>query len=276
MERIFESIHDKYLFKCIFLAGGPGSGKSFLNSSMTDVFLPSNMLKAYNNVTKEDGTEESKKELVSRLFKKYGTPTYSISNENIITLNSDDIYEILLKKNNVTNKIVSDPNDPLFAVQQGIRKKAKALTDMRKRSFINGMLPLVIDGTGKDLVKTLNMIRELENIGYDVYMIFVDVDLETTLQRNRMRSRSLSDDMVTDIWTQCQRNIDKYQTYFGDKFHIIDNAKDMIDGKGPFELEEYKKRLRKLGKSIFASPLENPIGVETLQKLRAEKRSYLK
>ena len=33
-ELLKESINDKYLFKAIFMAGGPGSGKSFVNKKM--------------------------------------------------------------------------------------------------------------------------------------------------------------------------------------------------------------------------------------------------
>lgn len=64
----------------------------------------------------------------------------------------------------------------------------------------------------------------LKAIGYDTYMIFVNTSLETSLERNSMRSRSLPTDLVTKSWEEVQANMGKFQNYFGaGNFILVDN-----------------------------------------------------
>lgn len=268
MKILRESIHDKYLFKCIFLAGGPGSGKSFLTSLLADMYSPKDIMFSHDWSSRPENPLEAEDKRKSKT--KWGLPTYRISNENIAVVNSDDLYELLLKKNNVTNKIVSDPEDPLYAPQQSIRARAIELTDKKKLIYIKGMLPLIIDGTGKDFNKTIGIVKSLEDIGYDVSMIYVDVSLETTLDRNSKRDRSLSNEMVTDFWNKVSSNREKYEAYFGEDFHVIDN-----NNKEAHELKGFKKEVEKLGRQIFREPLKNPKGKEILQNLRDTGKNYM-
>lgn len=280
MKNIKESINDKYLFKCIFLAGGPGSGKSFVVNSLAD------MHKAY---TKGVQYFSRSKDVDSKSVYRYGKPIKSLSNENIVVINSDDIFEWMLNKNNITKKLTFDKDNPLYDIQQGIRNRASSISDRRKEFTINGMLPLIIDGTGKNFTKTIDIVENLESIGYDVTMIFVGVSEETSLARNKSRERSLADDKVIEICRMCNSNIEKYRTYFQENFIYIDNEMDLIydehykdnPKKYPISPDEnnvissYKDNLYKLGRRIFNSELKNPIGIEKLNLMKHEGKKYL-
>ena len=50
---------------------------------------------------------------------------------------------------------------------------------------------MIIDGTGDDFKKIAAEKKELEAVGYDTYMIFVNTTLEVALQRNENRDRVL-------------------------------------------------------------------------------------
>lgn len=278
--KLNESINDKYLFKAIFLAGGAGSGKSTVAKSLIDVYENNDLAFEMRGLTPSGDKgkdEEFKKDLTIN-----GQPSYKISNENIAIVNSDDIYELLLAKNKVSNKIVTEEENPeLNKVQQGIRKRAKELTKKKKYSYINGMLPLLIDGTGQDFDKTMKEMDSLEALGYDVYMIYVDVDEDTSLKRNRSRSRSLSDTMVKEIWKNVHGNKEKYETLLGDRFKSVDNndrtkvdenSNEVLD---PIAFKKYMNEVRKIGKQILNSPLENRIGKEKLRVMRITKKKYL-
>ena len=280
MNSIKESINDKYLFKCIFIAGGPGAGKSFVVESLADL---------HNVSTKSVQYFSNKTDIDNKSVLKYGQPVKRVSNENIIVINSDDIFEWMLNKSNVTKKLTFDQEDPLYDIQQGLRNKAIDVTDQRKQFTINGMLPLIIDGTGKNFTKTIKIVESLEKIGYDVTMIFVGVSEETSLARNRGRERSLADDKVLEICRMCNANIEKYKSYFQEDFVYIDNEKDLIydehfknnPKKYPIEPNEnnivasYKDNLYKLGKRIFSSNLKNPVGIEKLEYMRLNGKKYL-
>ncbi len=84
---------------------------------------------------------------------------------------------------------------------------------------------MVIDGTGKDHSKIKNEKERLEGLGYETKMIFVDTDLQTALDRNQMRPRSLPDAQVEKFWNDVQKNKNAFVRTFGQKdIDIVNNS----------------------------------------------------
>jgi len=175
-----EGVNDPAIFKAVFLAGGPGSGKSFV---------------------------VGKTALQPMGFK---------------LINSDPAFEAALKKAGLS----MDPKDIGSEKGQQIRKQAKAITKKKMDLALDGRLGLIIDGTGKDYEKIMSQVNQLRALGYAVTMIFVNTDLDTALARNKMRARSLPDEMVTKMWKETQRNIGKFQNLFRDRMIVVDNSSD--------------------------------------------------
>lgn len=175
---INEGVNDPAIFKAVFLAGGPGSGKSFI---------------------------VGKTALTSLGFK---------------VINSDDAFESALRKVGLK----PTPEDIYSPLGQEVRGRAKALTKKRMQLAIAGRLGLVIDGTGKDYEKIQKQAEMLRGLGYEVAMIFVNTDLDTALERNRMRERSLPDAEVEKMWKDVQKNLGKFQNFFRQRMFIVDNS----------------------------------------------------
>ena len=206
LKQLQEGLYDPNIFKAYFLAGGPGSGKSYV-------------------VKKSTG----------------GT--------GLKIVNSDDIFEKLLKQANLSLKM---PDDELIP-RDKVRDRAKALTKLRRDNYVEGRLGLVIDGTGKDLDKITNQASDLKQIGYDVYMIFVNTSLDVALENNQKRARTLKDSIVKDSWNAVQNNMGKFQRYFGGKnFIIVDNNEVDKDGK---LFDACFKRV----KSLLSNKVNNPV-----------------
>ena len=107
---------------------------------------------------------------------------------------------------------------------QAMRDKAKGLISKQKDTYMEGRLGLLIDGTGKDFNKIKKSSDKLRGIGYDTYMIFVNTSLDVALQRNEARTRSLDEDDVKKMWNAVQKNMGKFQSYFGrSSFLLVDN-----------------------------------------------------
>lgn len=177
-EFINEGINDPAIFKAVMIAGGPGSGKSFI---------------------------VGKTSLTALGFK---------------LVNSDDAFEAAMKKAG----LVMDP-DSIFSTQgQMIRDKAKNLTNRKMIRYIEGRLGLVIDGTGKDYEKIAKQTKMLRELGYDVAMIFVNTDMETTVTRDAKRDRSVGREAVVKMWKSVQDNIGKFSNLFTGHFFVIDNS----------------------------------------------------
>lgn len=217
-----EGINDPYLFKAIFTAGGPGSGKSFVA----------------NHATKGIGMK---------------------------MVNSDTAFETLLKKNKVSSKL-SAPETDTGRKQQKLRMKAKGMTKSMQSMWIDGMLGLVVDGTGKDFNKIFRQAQKLREIGYDVGIIFVDTSLEVALARNKKRSRTVPEDMVRRMWEQVQGNKKNFERFFGSQnFKLVDQNETVAGA----EMQALGMGLRKWGLKWAGRPLQNPIGKKKLEQLRS-------
>lgn len=174
-----EGPNDPAIFKAIFTAGGPGSGKTF--------------------VVKNSGFQAMGFKLI----------------------NSDTEFEAMLKNMGMT----PDPETIYSPKGQEVRDKAKDLTRKKQQMFTDvGRLGLVMDGTGKNYEKIITMSEKLKRVGYETAMVFVNTDLETALERNERRERTLPPEEVKQMWKQVQNNIGKFQNYFKQDMYIIDNS----------------------------------------------------
>ena len=174
-----EGVYDPGIFKAFFLAGGPGSGKSFVTAG-------------------------------------------AFGGTGLKTVNSDAAFERGLKKGNLSLKM---PDEEEY-FRNIVRAKAKMTTATQLDTYIQGRLGLVIDATGRDLNTINSQKRQLDLIGYDSYMIFVNTSLEVALERNKNRPRTIPEYIVTNSWNQVQRNIGSFQRIFSpNRMLIVDNNK---------------------------------------------------
>ena len=174
-----EGVYDPGIFKAFFLAGGPGSGKSFVTAG-------------------------------------------AFGGTGLKTVNSDAAFERAMKKGNLSLKM---PDEEEY-FRNIVRAKAKMTTATQLDTYIQGRLGLVIDATGRDLNTINSQKRQLDLIGYDSYMIFVNTSLEVALERNKNRPRTIPEYIVTNSWNQVQRNIGTFQRIFSpNRMLIVDNNK---------------------------------------------------
>ena len=135
-------------------------------------------------------------------------------------IDSDPAFKLLLKHAGLTSK----PTDIFSARGQEQREKAKSITKKQQGHYLEGRLGLLIDGTGKDYTKIKKMSDALRVIGYETFMLFVNTSLDVAIQRDQMRERTLGEDEVTKMWNAVQKNMGKFQSYFGrENFILVDN-----------------------------------------------------
>jgi len=192
-----EGVYDPNIFKAFFLAGGPGSGKSYV---------------------------------VKRTTKMFG----------MRVVNSDDVFEKLVKTAGM-NMDMRNYTKAQEKRRDELRDVAKRVTKAREKNYVEGRLGLIIDGTGKNYDKIEKQMRELQQLGYDTHMIFVNTSLDVALQRNEERPRKLPESLVVKSWNEVQKNIGKFQNLFRQTFIIVDNN----DPNEPPHIEVFK-RVRQL------------------------------
>ena len=219
-----EGVYDPGILKCIFMAGGPGSGKSKVTDEIFGL----------------------------------GSGLTRVNAAGIKIVNSDTAFEQQLKKNGIDpkdlariekeepefwKKITEDPN--------GVRSLAKKTTERIKGFYEAGRLGMIIDGTGDDVEKIQRLKREAEAMGYDTFMVFVNTSLEVAKHRNSMRSRVLPDNLLIPSWKECQNNLGKFQTMFSGNFRIVDNSNNG---------NNVTPDIRKAVDSFIKTGVRNPIG----------------
>ena len=82
-------------------------------------------------------------------------------------------------------------------------------------------------------------------------MIFVNTSLDTALERNAKRERTVPTDVATRSWNAVQRNIGKFSQYFRQNFVVVDNNDSEEDVMTPV-FKQIKGLLKKPVKSPIA------------------------
>ncbi len=216
-QELKEGLYDPNIFKAFFLAGGPGSGKTFVTRS-------------------------------------------AFGGTGLRMINSDNAFEVALKKNNLSLKMPEDEAE----ARDIVRARAKATTGNIMDLSIKGRLGMVVDGTGRDYDKIKNQVAQLRQLGYDCYMIFVNTSLDVALERNSKRERSVPEYITRKSWEGVQSNIGRFQNLFGiSNMVIVDNSKD--------DKELTTVVMNKVGKAV-RSLLSNKIKSYTAKRWMATER----
>jgi predicted kinase len=260
VEMITEGVDDPGILKCIFLAGGPGSGKSYT---------------------------------AKEIFGVGKTSISSVSAGGLKLVNSDTAFEKGLKDNGIDMKLLGkyekeDPKMWDFIAGEdnpkSIRNQAKKITKQQQAFYEAGRLGMIIDGTGDEVIKIKDKKAHAEKLGYDCYMIFVNTSLEVAQERNASRDRTLSPERVTQIWKACQNNLGAFQSMFGGNFIIVDNteykkyqskAKDKKTGEIKIVDTAIAQNIQKSINAFLRKPIYNQIGKKWIQTARMLKNANI-
>jgi predicted kinase len=221
-----EGVNDPGIFKAVFLAGGPGSGKTYV---------------------------------VKQIF---GIPDrLNISMSGMKMVNSDKELKHLLRKYGFGTDLDKMPDEVFDDLttpgKSGLRKFSKELTKQRMKLYQQGKLGMIIDGTGHDFRKIQTMKKMLEDDGYDTYMVFVNTSLEVAQKRNQERDRILPPNLLEKSWKDVQKNLGSFQALFNNNFVIVDNSKHLSEEEAE---AKFVPLVTKVIRKFVAKPIKNKLG----------------
>ena len=206
-----EGLQDPNIFKAFFLAGGPGSGKSYV-------------------------------------------VRYSTGGTGLRVVNSDDVFEKYLKDAGLSMKMPPEE----WEANQKERARAKKVTKNRRDNYVEGRIGMVIDGTGAKYDEIRQQKADLEAIGYDTHMIFVNTSLDVALERNAARERTVPEDVAITSWKAVQGNLGKFSSLFRGSFVPVDNNQADDD----IEMSTFKEVKRLLKKKVTNTRAKSWIEME--------------
>lgn len=185
------------------------------------------------------------------------------------TLNLDNTIADLSKTDGFTlNQKSADAEDRSKFMKAMAQATAKLKGNPKKG--IKGDIPqtienresFILDGTSASKKETIKLVDKLKEAGYEVMMLYVYTDLETSLKRNQERfeksggeDRSLQPGAVLRTWNQVTQNFRDYQDLFGDKFVSVANTGESETMKNienilktyvdPFKVKDAKPKTEK-------------------------------
>ena len=228
MDLLTEGVHDSGIFKAVFLAGGPGSGKSYVAQQL------------------------------------FGIPDkLNISMSGMKMVNQDKEYKFLLKKHGFDPEWLDTyPDDVFQHITDEMRDFTRDLATERKKGYMRGKLGMIIDGTGHKFQKIKAHKKELEENGYDTYMVFVNTSLEVAQARNKERDRVLPEKVLKKSWEDTRKNLGGYKALFSGNFALVDNSQ-FLDAKTA--RHKFTNLTKDYIQQWSTEPIKNPIGQKWVQ-----------
>jgi predicted kinase len=98
----------------------------------------------------------------------------------------------------------------------GDKQKLSEKTGDFRREGIRNRGPLIVNGPADDKDRIAYIKEELEELGYDTMMIFVETTNETSKERNSLLSRMMVESVRQDKWLKSQQNTKYFQESFAD------------------------------------------------------------
>ena len=186
-----EGVEDPNIFKALMLIGGPGSGKTTVGEHL-------------------------------------------ISGTGIRSVNTDAFYEMIKSRDWLAKNPGKTRADmPGWDIPQDIQSDPDWKTSTKSQYsrlelLVQGRLGIMLDMTGRDAESTQQYRQELEQLGYDVAMLYVRTPTEVAQQRNAARRRRVDPDTLANIHTAVNTNATYYKLVFGDKMVILDNHRQPV------------------------------------------------
>lgn len=186
-------------------------------------------------------------------------------------VNSDIALEFLAKKRKMA---ANKENWPKF------RDSTKKITSMRLKQYINGMLPLFIDGTSNDISNIMSRVGILKSIGYDVGMVYVDIKVEYALKNAASREEKIGREVTPEFIAQVEAETHENRKEFEREFSGTTGGgeakfyKTVDNNPGEFNNAAIMKIFKEV-QGFYSEDVENPTGKRALKELTETKGSYL-
>lgn len=184
-DELEEGIFDEHILKAIFMGGGMGSGKSFVNTLL------------FNTIEH-----------------------FGVGGLGLKSMSTDDIFARKVKKAGMDLKTALD-----YPEGRALHKASRPIKSARVHMVAQQRLGMVLDGTGQNPTKVLKRKKLLEGLGYDCFMVMVTTDLDVALERNRQRSRSAPDEIVIETHENVAAAGRVYKRTFGRNYFEIPNSR---------------------------------------------------
>ena len=148
------------------------------------------------------------------------------------TLNLDDTINALSKVEKFTLNQKDTDAENRSKFMKAMQAASKKLKGEQIPQTIADRESFILDGTSASKNQTIKLLDQLKRAGYDVLMLYVYTDLETSLKRNQERfeksggeDRSLMPGAVLKTWNDVTKNFEIYKSIFNNFVSVANTGK---------------------------------------------------
>ena len=141
---------------------------------------------------------------------------------------SDFFLQSLLKKENMPLKM-NEYSDEQLDKMYKIRENVFRVIEKAHENTVSKGQGLIINITGPDAQKTIELANLFKERGYSVKMLYVDGSLDMALEGNSKRERSIPVEGEMGLiskYNKVAENKETFKNFFKDDFHYYYNSKD--------------------------------------------------
>jgi predicted kinase len=129
-----------------------------------------------------------------------------------------------------------------------------------RREAIRNRKPLIINGTTNEQFNIVEIKNELEELGYETMMIFVNTTNDSSKKRNEGREKMMAESVRQERWEIAQKITEDFNSRFN-KYLEFDNSLDLKEAND-FEIaqkEEDIAIIHEMSNWFFDIPIQNEI-----------------
>ena len=153
---------------------------------------------------------------------------------------------------------------------QDFKDTAHRMTSNTLLGYVDGMLPLFVDGTSNDPSNILHRMGILKSLGYDIGVVFVNADVELAIERAAARAATSKREVDVEFIRKVARDNRANVSYLKNEASFYRE----ITNNGVLDDDVMQEAFTKVA-GFFAAPVKNPIGSRMLDEMREKKVSYL-
>ncbi len=190
---------------------------------------------------------EGAKEQITDMFDK---PSGDLTEIGMIVIDTEDRYRKFLHKARFNSELDQLDNQTFSTVLNEHASNPKVRTALQESlgELTKTRLGIIFDGLDSDYDAISERKRQLESMGYDCMVCFVNVPLQEVIARRN--GAGISDSQASDLWKESQKNIARYSELF--EGNIV-----VVDGSSP---NKFMKGVEFAVENFVVEPVQNEVG----------------